>query len=390
MATSGKNASAKAIGPSTTHELAGLEILRFLCAFAVLVWHYQHFFFTGPYDDSRGQALRAAEPLHWLLRPMYEHGSRAVQIFWAISGFIFYWKYARQIFDRRIRFDDFSFRRISRLYPLHLVTLILVGWLQYLYFKSHGDYFIYENNTTHAFVGQLLLWYGGPTSGFNEPIWSILVEVIIYVAFFWVVRLISGAPVVAALVSGVGLVLYLGGVSSFIFDGYVFECTFLFFAGGLVYWLTKWLSKLPSRVNLGVCTGVPVVSILALYVFHISFREADLRFASTAVASLGSVLVFASLEKTSFGSVARSFAFLGNATYSLYLMHFPIQLGIVLLVDFMGYERAVFFSPVALAAYLGLVVGVSLPIYYLFELPAQKWMRRHYVRFAGPALPESG
>ena len=34
-----------------TERLIGLEVLRFLAAVGVLVWHYQHFLFVGPYQS---------------------------------------------------------------------------------------------------------------------------------------------------------------------------------------------------------------------------------------------------------------------------------------------------------------------------------------------------
>ena len=69
--------------------------------------------------------------------------------------------------------------------------------------------------------------------------------------------------------------------------------------------------------------------------------------------------------------------FLGNATYSSYLMHFPIQLGLVgRILDALGFSRTVFFSPIVLVAYLALVISTSLAVYHLFELPAQNWIRR--------------
>ena len=54
---------------------------------------------------------------------------------------MFYWTYARSIFERRTRFNEFVSRRFSRLYPLHIVTLVAA--LQFLYFHSHGQSFIY-------------------------------------------------------------------------------------------------------------------------------------------------------------------------------------------------------------------------------------------------------
>jgi peptidoglycan/LPS O-acetylase OafA/YrhL len=35
--------------PNSSKEFAGLEIARFLCALAVILWHYQHFFVKGAF-----------------------------------------------------------------------------------------------------------------------------------------------------------------------------------------------------------------------------------------------------------------------------------------------------------------------------------------------------
>ena len=60
-------------------------MLRFVAAFAVLIWHYQHFSYIGekPVDLVKSQL-----PLYSLLRPFYENGEYGVWVFWCISGFI--------------------------------------------------------------------------------------------------------------------------------------------------------------------------------------------------------------------------------------------------------------------------------------------------------------
>ena len=57
-------------------------------------------------------------------------------------------------------------------------------------------------------------------------------------------------------------------------------------------------------------------------------------------------------------------------------MHFPIQLGLVTILDALGFSRTVFFSPIVLVAYLALVISTSLAVYHLFDFPAQNWIRR--------------
>lgn len=74
--------------------LLGLELLRFACAISVLLWHYNHFYVVGA--AHQGFSV-TAQPLYGLLKPFYEAGWLGVQVFWALSGFIFFWKYAQPV-----------------------------------------------------------------------------------------------------------------------------------------------------------------------------------------------------------------------------------------------------------------------------------------------------
>jgi len=117
-------------------------VLRFLAAFGVLCFHYQHFYAPGLW--SHAVVLnRDALPLADQLGFFYSYGALSVQLFWTLSGFIFYWKYAASVYARRIRPGEFARRRFSRLYPLHLATLVLVAILQGLYLATHETTFIY-------------------------------------------------------------------------------------------------------------------------------------------------------------------------------------------------------------------------------------------------------
>jgi len=71
----------------------------------------------------------------------------------------------------------------------------------------------------------------------------------------------------------------------------------------------------------------------------------------------------------------RRLAFLGNATYSSYLLHFPLQLLMVIVVDAIGWQRGIFYSPFMFLAFLSITIGSSLLVHRYFEMPAQKFIR---------------
>lgn len=136
--------------------LSGIEICRAGAAFAVIVWHFGHFFQTGLSRVDFDATSRHAYPFYNLLFPFYGSGYAAVQIFWTISGVIFYWKYSEQIHQRAISLSSFSLYRISRLYPLHLLTLLIVAVLQFVYISKNSTPFVYVADWLHFFPHLLM------------------------------------------------------------------------------------------------------------------------------------------------------------------------------------------------------------------------------------------
>jgi len=91
------------------------------------------------------------------------------------------------------------------------------------------------------------------------------------------------------------------------------------------------------------------------------------------LSAMGLVLAFACIGKA---AVVRRLSFLGDLTYSSYLVHFPIQLILVQIVDMAGWGRTIFLSPLTFVLYLLFIAMVSLVLYRGFERPAQNWLRR--------------
>jgi len=347
------------------NELAGIEILRFICAFAVLIWHYQEFFVVGVWDPDMTAALRSAQPLYPVLFPFYDRGLLAVRFFWVISGFIFYWHYAAAIGSGTIRFSEFLVRRFSRLYPLHVATLILVAVGQIAYYQSHRETFVYSGNTSIAFASQLLFasnWLERQVLTFNGPIWSISVEILIYLMFFFTARAF-GSRAAVALVAAAAFSICFNCLHCFI-NPNVFACGMSFFAGGLAQRLS--VRPAPLQIACFAALATPAVVIFGRHVTNGAYL---------LLLAMSVVIVITKLGETVLRVLFRHLAFLGNATYSSYLLHFPLQLLIVLVVDAAGWRRDIFYSPIALLGYLCGVVGLSLLVHRYFEMPAQSRLR---------------
>jgi peptidoglycan/LPS O-acetylase OafA/YrhL len=113
------------MGENRIERFYSLDVLRGVAALGVVLWHWQHFFFVG----SRLGAYDASQaPLYSLAFIFYDKGWLGVDLFFSLSGFVFFWLYSARISEGSISTGRFAWLRFSRLYPLHLLTLCAGAW----------------------------------------------------------------------------------------------------------------------------------------------------------------------------------------------------------------------------------------------------------------------
>ena len=379
---------------SSGPRIAGIELLRFGAAVAVLLWHFQHF---GSGLDPAG-FVRSEQPFYRLLAPFYLHGAKGVEVFWAISGFIFFFKYFDRLSRGAVAAGDFFVARFSRLYPLHLLTLVLVLVLQLAFAAQHGGHFVYQHNDLGHFVLNLLFisgWGLQQGDSFNAPIWSVSVELIVYIAFF---VLVSSLTLLRAWVAALLLV----GLATVAGVGVVGTCLIYFFAGGAVALLRFRPDRLPGWALVPRSLrphAFPLATLLllaaAVPLSWLVRRDPDDTRAVLLLSltlSLAAICVVTLLDRWFLRS-ARVWVFLGNLTYSSYLTHFPIQLVLVLVLPALGVSID-YRDPALFWLFFGLTFLVSVLVYRYIEMPAQSAIRRRAsarkARVAGGAATAGG
>lgn len=359
--------STTAAAPKT---LLGLELMRFACALSVLVWHYQHFYYVG------GQPVgfsREAQPWFALLQPLYHHGFLGVQAFWCLSGFIFFWKYAQPVSQGRVGGWRFAVLRFSRLYPLHLITLLAVTGLLVLYRQraGAGADFVYGNNDALHFVLQLFMvsdWASGFEWSFNGPIWSISIEILVYAIFFGVCRLGLTRWWHAVAVIGVSGVIYALKLTMHP----VVLCLFFFYLGGLTQLVHHALAQRPATQRRAVL-GVAALALVAGTAMALGDVLRPMVYV-VLMTPLAVLVLLACIQPRS-ARLGRWITLLGNTTYASYLIHFPLQLLLAATLGPHLAERLPLDSPLWLLGYLMIVFGLSVLVYRWIELPAQGWLR---------------
>lgn len=340
-------------------KLLGLEVLRLGAAVAVLFFHYSHF----ARMDGMPVIARASVPFYPLLWPLYDYGQFGVQLFWGISGYIFFWKYGEAIHSRAIEAGKFFWLRFSRLYPLHLVTLLTVVALQALHRRVTGFDFVYPAQDGALFARQLVMatdWASPAPFSFNGPIWSVSAEVAVYAVFFLLLRRFTASTALCLGVIIAGLALQLLGL-----NWVSIACATYFFAGGLAALAPKSMRRCAGLTLLAIVAGCATAGILG---------DRD-KLPTILLLAVPCLLTLIGGHRAIPARWHRPIEAAGNLTYSTYLLHFPLQLMLAILVAASGIVPPLT-NPLFLVAYLGVALGVASLSYQLFELPAQAWIRR--------------
>ncbi|MEI7733601.1 MAG: acyltransferase [Verrucomicrobiota bacterium] len=372
-----------------------LDALRGIAALAVVFYHWQHFF-------SRRTELppfaATQQPLYFLFKPLYTDGWRAVDLFFCLSGFIFFWLYNEKIARRETSAKQFSVLRISRLYPLHFLTLLVVAAGQQFMLWRDGSSFVYSHNDLFHFALQTTFasnWGFEQGYSFNGPIWSVSVEILCYVLFFLVCFLrLSRWWLLCGFVC-CGYYLWSIGLP------HIGRGLFSFFIGGLSFQIFGYLARCnPPRIALR-CLGVAscllwVLVPLNVYqnlfyrIYKAYFWTESLRvFGKDVGGAILLMLAPLSFELILFpatiitlalwelhrGTLGRRLAFLGHISYSSYLLHFPLQLIFIGSTTLLSIQSGFFYTPFSLLLFFTVLIPLSLCSYWYFERPCQSLIR---------------
>ncbi len=337
-----------------------LDSYRFIAASLVCVYHF-----------NKANILGLAT-----LSPLFENIRLMVDFFFVLSGFVIAKTYLAKVQDGA-GYRRFMWRRFARLYPLHLLTLMVgiagsmvigTGQLQP---GTNPEVF-----STTAIIANLTLTHSlGVTSygSFNIPSWSISAEMFVYALFPLFALMITRLP---ALVNAALVVLYVVatvlirdhlGLRDWTLAWYdmgALRAVPTFFTGVLIAHLlsTRWKDFAPS---IGWAHGA---FLLALVPMHLNARD-EWALAGFALV----VLLAAAAEQHGAQSrmQGRRFVHLGDASYSLYMWHMPVKVGIFAI---MGKLFGTALLPMWGAAVLSFAVAlaVALLCYRLFEMPMRR------------------
>nr|WP_314266237.1 acyltransferase [uncultured Moellerella sp.] len=149
---------------STTNHILPLTSIRFFAAIFVLFSHLSYFSATS-------------------LSVFYvKEGFIGVTLFFILSGFVLAYSYEDRFKKKKTTIFSFYSARIARIYPLHILTLILA--LPFFLINSPDFLSLLSN----VFLLQAFIPNDSYYFSLNAPSWSISVEMLFYLLFPLLIR----------------------------------------------------------------------------------------------------------------------------------------------------------------------------------------------------------
>ena len=326
-----------------------IDALRGIAAVLVSFIFHQHYL-TG---QSRSGPLDGLPIFSWL----HQNGWVMVDLFFVISGFIFALVYLE---GGKIEAGGKAFARarFARLYPLHLATLCLAAVLLAIGTPASVGYA--RSDLWHFILNIFMLQESGLQTGlsFNTPSWSISVEVYCYCVFYFL------ASRARRYLYPISAIICVASVLATFADSGTIDHIARGFGGFFAGVIAQRYSN-ASRKNL-LIWGLVGCCLLSVARFGFSFGV-------LLGVGIFPAIVLAAPRIAFLGK--RAFVWLGERSYSIYLLHAPIYMGINILV--FGGERIP--DEVVWLAIIGAwtaILIVSDVSFRTFESPLRKWLTR--------------
>jgi peptidoglycan/LPS O-acetylase OafA/YrhL len=369
---------------SSPRHIARLDVVRALAFLAVYAFH-----FTGNFQRARipwnGQVRDfSVWPREALVLLPAIYGWLGVTLFFVLSGFCIHYSTRLRpgIFSAR----DFFWRRFLRLYPAYLVALAVTGVLDIWLPSKHLNFW--------QFPVHLLLIHNLNNEtffGINGAFWSLAVEAQFYLLYPLLLYLSArwglAKSLVLALVLNLILYVYFGRTST---SANPVHVTWGF---PLVTWCDWILGAILAEAYLEgrkvfthertwlICSGLFLVIGDQFKTLHVQGYL------------IGSVFFTVALQwylgrKGSLLLLERALIPVGIVSYSLYLWHEPIEIG----VDMLGAHWHAFSTPLSHVIFdvvtaSVLCVPVAAASYYFLEVKAAVWIRGFFKPSRAPDLP---
>jgi peptidoglycan/LPS O-acetylase OafA/YrhL len=259
--------------------------------------------------------------------------------------------------------------------------------MQKIYYYYISEYFIFEDNNLINFIFHFFLiqeWgLVKATSAYNAPSWSISVELFLYISFFLVSLFFIKNVFQSIIALLFTIILYIVLQPSL---GNIILGLILFYLGGFTYFLYLTMKKF-LRANY----IISILIIIDIIVFGRFLNELFLNLQNSLDFLIGNrfmlllyfvkfplIIINLSFFQLYKKDIGKSIRILGDISYTIYLIHFPLQL-IFAFINKKIFEID-FNSNIFFIIYFVSVFSVSAMIYKFYELPLKENLRKKFIK----------
>jgi peptidoglycan/LPS O-acetylase OafA/YrhL len=374
--------------PRPQGQLLPLTGIRFFLAFWVVIFHQ-----AGPEGYMASQVIRLPSPIFCLFRTGYV----AVGVFFVLSGFVLSYTYSLQKLWPAPQLVRFAIARLSRLYPVYCLGLLLM--VPFVSLAGLGRKMV-------ALINLALLqsWFPTLATSWNTPGWSLSNEAFFYCCFpflgvaLWRLRGLGSLIGAGLLIWAAGMTVPLAAVIAPVPGLGDAPATLMNLNTGL---FMENLVKFNPLVHLSAfCMGIVAARLYTElcgrnsrllnrgYYLYIPAIVAELLILSKAnylpypLVHDGLLTPLHALLVLGFalggGTLARlvsipPLVFLGNASYALYILHGPALHYMDRIVDRLAHRAPS--GPLEMGLYVVGVVTASALVFRFIERPSHRYLQ---------------
>lgn len=337
-----------------------IQFLRGFAALAVVIHH------TG------GYVKRYFEPTV-LFGDKFSIGFAGVDLFFVISGFIIHFT-SKNYINTPSKFKQYLLKRFIRVYPIYwIITTILFvsSWLIVELLRQN----IFSIGYPKTIIAYLQTYTLFPLHFAINPVtWTLSYEIFFYLCFGFLIisKRLWVIPAIILAVSFYNIFLDIPEIVevklnyfNFIFSGYNFE----FMLGFLIFYFYEKI-KLSNLIS--VFLLLFSFFIIVFFGYEIGDYDSYQRVITFGFPSGLILLSLLNLEKNNAISFPKFTLTLGDSSYALYLMHFPMMLFMNKLPQILGYsfngEQEIWYSYFIII----IIIVSSVFVHKWVEIPVAK------------------
>lgn len=328
-----------------------LTFCRFIAAVSIVIYHYGDK--TSIYQVG-------------FLKKIFENANVAVSFFYVLSGFVIYYTYQHY---NSVNLVLFFKKRLKRIYPAYFLALLLTLLIKSFYWNE--------------FLLSLMMiqtWVPGKSLILNNPGWSLSNEMVFYFTFPLILPFFQNTKVFKYKMVVVSLIWFLSQIIYLIYlvkeSNYYMYLPILHFNSFLIGILTAvFFKNRKIQIKYSILSKLIVLVLIctSFFVFNNKMLHNGL------LAPLFGLLIYliaVSKDKMTILFSGKTFQFLGEISYSIYIFQFPVWL---------------FWSDYRISKYLFIDKGISedfkfsirffilillsIIVFYAIELPLKKYKK---------------